>query len=206
MTVTVVVADAQRLFADALAHALERRGWISIVRPHPGGAHEAITAACEHRPDVALVDYWLDGLPGPDVIRALIACSPGTRVLSLSWFHGPSQVAEALAAGAAGFVPKHAAVADVVDAIRRAHAGERPVLHTGEAPRAHGAGPPVPLSPRELEVLRLVAAGRDVPDISVSLRISRATVRTHIQRALEKTGTKSRVAAVAVARSHGLVP
>lgn len=205
--VKLLIADAQRLLADALAVSLEYTGGFEVSHRHPVRGGDVIEAATELQPDVALIDYWLDGLTGPEVIRGVLDRSPGTRIISLSGFHGPAQINESLEAGAVGFLPKGLEVDAIRKAVVRAHMGEQPILDAS-ATRSETWGPAseLALSPRELEVLRLVAAGRDVREIAARLNISQATVRTHIQRSLEKTGSRSRMAAVAVARLHGLVP
>jgi DNA-binding NarL/FixJ family response regulator len=215
--ISVLICDAQPLMGDALALALERDAGLAIFPEHPAAGVDAVEAAVRLRPDVALIDFWLDGMEAPAVVREILAHAPETKILHLSWFHGPPQIRESIASGSVGFLPKGVTVAQVDEAIHRAHAGEVPVfekeldeLILRIERRGHYLEDLhdrfVTLSPRELQVLRLLGAGLTSEDIGARLGIVEATVRTHIHRILSKSGARSQLEAVALARDQGLVP
>lgn len=215
--IRVLVCDAQRLVAESLAGVLASGGEFLVHERFPDTGVGTVAAVEDLRPGVVVVDHWLSGMSAPAVIRAVAARSPSTKIVVLSWFHGPEHIREALAAGAAAFLPKSVGVDRVDEAIRRAHAGESPVFKeeleslvgTIESRAAHGevmAERLASLTVRELEILRLLGAGLDARDIASRLYISLGTVRNHIQRLLTKTGTQSQVRLLAVARDHGVIP
>lgn len=212
--VSVLIVDAQVLFSDALAMALSQEAGLAILEDRPSSGIEALQSAMEHKPDVALVDYWLPEIDGPALARELGARLPATKTIHLSWFHGPHQVEESLASGAAGFLPKSLRVAQVVEAVYRAAAGESPIFEQelrqlvrtieqrGE--RVQGAAERLSmLTARELKVLGLLAAGLTVHEVSNHLGITEATARTHVHRILAKTKARSQLEAVAMARDLG---
>lgn len=215
---TVLVADSQPLFAEALGRLLTRGGDFTPVEPHPCTGVAAAQAAVILRPHLALLDLWLEGIAAPEVTRSLKAKSPTTRVVILGWFHTPEHVRRSLAAGAAGFFSKGLSSGQFLAALQRVATGERVVAddHTGlgqgvPATSASPAGPPnaddgPALTPRELEVLRLLGAGLPTEDLASQLGVARETARRHITGVLEKTGAHSQLEAVAVARDRGALP
>lgn len=214
---TVLVADGQLLFSDALAGCLA--GWpeLTVLEERPVTSAEVLQTALDRRPAVVLVDYWLPETDARGVTRELCARAPGTTVIHLSGSPGPLQVEASLASGAAGSLPKSLRVARVVEAIRRAVAGESPVLPT-EIPRTlpHLDEPPSHLeeqasrfrllTPRELDVLCELARGRTVDQVARHFGIAYGTARTHVTRILSKTRAESQLEVVAMARAQGLVP
>lgn len=217
MTISVLIADAQVLFADALAIALGRFDDLDPIDDLPSDAAGALEATGAFRPDVAVLDFWLEGIDAWALTRRVVARSPGTRILHLSWFHGANQIEESIASGAAGFLPKGLRVTDVAEAIRRADAGECPVfadrldglVNRIERKRRYVEARSEALAaitPRELELLHLISNGLPVEEIAARLGITRATVRTHIHNILDKAGARSQLEAVAIARDHGLLP
>lgn len=213
----MLVADAQLLFSDALCVALSASASLDVLPENPADGRKAIAIAIADKPDVALVDFWMPEVNGPAVARTLGAQAPSVKVLHLSWFHGPVQIEESLTSGAVGFLPKSVRVALVAEAIERAQAGECPVfeeqlmglVHTIAARQEHLAviqDRLASLTPRQLEILRLVGAGLTVTDVTKRLDLREGTVRTHIHNILEKTGARSQLEAVALARDQGLIP
>lgn len=212
----VLIADAQFLVADALGTALEARAGLTVLEDRPREGIETLRAVTTHWPDIVLLDFWLPDMPGPAVIRELLARAPETKVLTLSWFHGPKQVQEALQAGAVGFLPKSLSVDRVAEGIARALQGEDPVfaeklaemVDTIAARAAYlqsASSRFASLTVRELEILRLLGAGLSSTAIARRLYISHATVRTHVTRILSKVDAGSQLEAVAMAREEGLV-
>jgi two-component system, NarL family, response regulator DesR len=217
MRIRVLVANSQRLFAETLAVSLAGRPELSVIKRFPTTGVEAIAAARDAAPDVALLDYWLEGIEAPNVIRSILAKAPEVKIINLSWLSGPDHINAALAAGAVGFLPTGVTVARVVEAVRRAHAGEHPVFEEeldDLVMRIENRRRFVELvdhrletlTPRELEVLTHMGGGLARDEIADRLGISLATVRTHIHRILEKTKARSQMEAVAMARDHGFIP
>lgn len=214
--ITVLVCDPQRLVAESLGGVLATREGLRIYARVPESGIEAVSAAERLTPDVALVDHWLNDMEAPAVIRAIGARAPATQVIVLSWFHGPPHIRAALNAGAVGFLPKSESVLRVDEAIRRAWAGEAPVFRqeleeligTIEQRAAQAtimADRLARLTPRELEVLRLLGAGLDPEQIAHRLELSAGTVRNYVQSLRDKTCTNSQTRLVALARDHGVI-
>lgn len=212
--VTVVVADEQRLVAEAAAQALSGFPGVEVVAAYAGNGIDALHAAVRLGPQVLVYDYWMPGTTAAGVCRYLAKWAPATAVVLTAWLHGPPHVADAVAAGAAGLVSKAVATADLAETILAAAAG-RPLRHA-EALRRSSA-PPVPLpdpgawdvvehlTPRELEVVQWVGQGYSFKDIARHLGISPGTVKNHLSSALNRTGSRSRLEAVEIARRAGLV-
>lgn len=214
----VMVADAQPLFAETLADALGRRPGLEVLGVRPGTGLSVVQEAVNYRPDVLVVDCWMPELSGPDITRLVHRWAPTTKLLLTSGIHGPDQVREALRAGATGYLPKGLTVDDVVEAIRRAHAGE-PLVFANELARllddvsakavaSEEASRRVKtLTPRETEVLRLLASGSSTKQVALDLGLSATTVKSHVRSILSKTGTESQLQAVNMAwRRLGLDP
>lgn len=214
--ITVLVADGQRLFAESLSLALEREPDLRVLQEHPTRGEDAFEAVRMYQPDVILVDYWIPGINGPATARSVRAWSPGPKVIILSWFHGPSQVQEAIEAGVNGFLPKSVGVAEVTAAIRRAHAGED-LVYAAELARMveriqaraqhseERMERMMKLTPREVEILRLLASGSLTKRIAVELGLSVGTIKNHIHNILKKTGARNQLEAVAMAQAEGLI-
>jgi len=213
---TVLVADAQRLFAEALAMALRGQRDLEVFDAHPTDGHDAVRSVMRLKPDVAVLDLWMPGMSGPAAARAISTWSAETKVLILSWFHGPVQVQEALAAGVIGFLPKGVRVAQVAEAIRRAARGEAVVyaeelfeMVDGINRRARlGEGRwdrLMTLSSREVEILQKLSTGRPAKQAARELSIAMGTLKNHIHNILVKTGAETKLEAINMARAVGLV-
>ena len=214
--VSVLIADSQGLLADSLALALGAYHWdLSILPERPSAAIDVFALVSEKRPDVTLVDYWLD-MEAPALIRMILSKDPGRRVMVMSWFYGPKEVEHCLDAGAAGFLPKSLKVDQIAEAIRRVHAGERPVFaeqlqETMEKIRGRDRQADeawqklIDLTPREILVLKMLSLGKGVSDIAAELFVSQSTVRKHIFNVLRKLDAHSQLEAIALARQYGLL-
>lgn len=212
----MLVGDSQPLFAEALAGVLAREHDLVVFDEYPASGRDAIDAAFRLEPDVALIDYWIPGLEGPAVTNAITREAPRVKVIMLSWFYGVREIRSSLEAGATGFLPKNVSVAQVVEAIRDAHAGSSLVypeqiakmmerLDLGDKAAGKVWKKLRELTPRELEILALLAHGEPINVLADRLSISVHTLRTHIHRILDKTGTRSQMEAVALARRYGLI-
>ena len=218
--VRVLVADDQALVREGLVTLLE-----SVPEIHPVAAasdgEEAVRLAARHRPDVVLMDLRMPELDGVEATRRIRAELPDTEVVVLTTHADEASILEALSAGARGYLTKDAGIAEISRAVLAAANHLTlldPVVHSrllaaasgGAAARASASAPPpakaLPddLTPREAEVLRLIAQGLSNREIAASLVVSEATVKTHINHVLRKIGARDRAQAVHYAYTHGL--
>jgi DNA-binding NarL/FixJ family response regulator len=212
----VVIADDQTLVRTGFRMILRDAG-IPVVAEAADGA-EAVAAVLEHHPDVVLMDIRMPEMDGLEATRRILAAEPDCtcRIIILTTFDLDQYVYGALAAGASGFLLKHVSPEYLTAAIRMVRSGdallapsvtrrlvERFALHT-PAPTltrrelSH-------LSPRELDVLRLMARGLSNAELAGQLTLSEATVKTHVARVLAKLQLRDRVQAVVLAYETGLV-
>jgi two-component system, NarL family, nitrate/nitrite response regulator NarL len=197
------------VFRDGVARGLSSSGRVIVV-DQAGDGREALAAIREHIPEVALLDQRMPGLDGIAVARAVVREGLSTRVLLLSAFTDGPTVYAALEAGAAGFLSKESTPLEIVDAVLAAARGEK-VLPSSLAGsvvdeiRLRSVDRPPPLSPREHEVLTLIAEGMSVPAIAGQLQIAPTTVKTHVGTLYDKLGVSDRAAAVAEAMRRKLL-
>jgi two-component system nitrate/nitrite response regulator NarL len=207
--VAVVVGDDHPMFRDGVVRALNGSGLIDVVAEAEDGV-AALEAIREHRPQVALLDYRMPGLDGAQVAAAVVRDELPTRVLLISAHDEAAIVYNALQAGAAGFLPKESSRAELVHGVLECAKGRdvvAPSLASGLAGeiRKQGKSDAPTLSPREREVLTLIAAGGSIPAMAKELYLAPSTVKTHVQRLYEKLGVGDRAAAVAEAMRRGLL-
>jgi two-component system nitrate/nitrite response regulator NarL len=207
--VTVVVADDHPMYRDGVTRGLSASGRI-VVLAEAGDGREALDAIREHRPQVAVVDYRLPGLDGSQIANAVFREQLPTRVLILSAFPDSELVYQAIERGAAGYLPKEARQTEILDAVLACARGETvvpPALASGLADelRRHAAGRRALLTPREAQVLSLMAQGKSVPTIAEELVLGATTIKTHVGHLYEKLGVSDRAAAVAEAMRRGLI-
>jgi len=207
--VTVLVADDHPLYREGVVRALSASGRVEIVGEAEDG-REALAQIQERRPDVALLDYKLPELDGVAITNAVVRDQLPTRVLLVSAFTDSGVVYQALETGAAGFVSKEARREQIVDAVLACARGENvvpPDIAAGLVSeirlRRNDERPA--LTQREHEILRLIAAGKSLPDIAKELYLGLTTVKTHVQHLYEKLGVSDRAAAVASAMRRGLI-
>ncbi|MFF5229036.1 response regulator [Dactylosporangium sp. NPDC000521] len=216
--IRVMIVDDQAMVRQGFAALLAAQPDLVVVGDAPDGA-QAVTMAREHAPDVVLMDIRMPVLDGIEATRRILATAPGThrpKVVILTTFDLDDYVFEALRAGASGFLLKDAPAAELVNAVRVVAAGDgllapsvtrrlieqfaaRP-KHTGQEPGRLAA-----LTPRETEVLRLVARGRSNAEIAEDLVVAEQTVKTHVSRVLTKLDLRDRAQAVVFAYETGLV-
>lgn len=206
--VRVVLADDHALVREGTAELLERGG-LRVVGQAADGP-QAVRLVSELQPDVLLLDLAMPGLDGLEVTRRARQLAPRTVVVALSAHDEQAYVLAALEAGARGYLSKASRGDEVVQAVRSAAAGEM-VLSPGivETVMRHtlagaGAGS-VPLTARELDVLRAAARGLGNKQIGLELGMSPRTVQTHLSRVFAKLGVASRTEAVLVAMRERLV-
>jgi DNA-binding NarL/FixJ family response regulator len=213
--VDVVLVEDHGLFRQGLGELLVLHDpQIHVVAGFERG-EAAVEAIPELAPDVVLMDLHLPGMPGVEAIRRLAVLAPVIRVLVLSGSGEDSDVMEALLAGACGYLLKSAAVEDIAAGIRTAADGGATLspsvasqlldhVRRSDFPLQLAAQPVGQLTPREAEVLRLMAAGLENSEIARSLVISERTARNHVASILEKLQMRNRIQAAVYAVKHGL--
>jgi two-component system nitrate/nitrite response regulator NarL len=205
----IVVAEDHPLFREALVRTIRERPDFELVGQAANG-RDAVELIGRLRPDVAVVDLKLGDLDGLAVLGALRRDGVPSRVVLLSAYLDGALAYEAVAAGAEAYLSKDAdghRVCEVIAAVARGETVLSPEIQAGIAReiRSRGTvGRPV-LSPREREVLVLVAEGRSAPDIAGELHLAPATIKGHLQSLYEKLGVSDRAAAVAEAMRRGLL-
>ncbi|QSS89960.1 response regulator transcription factor [Streptomyces sp. M54] len=198
--IRVLLADDQALVRGALAAMLRLETDLDVVA-EVGGGTEVLDAARRTAPDIALLDVQMPGRDGLSVAADLQRALPGCRSIICTAFSRPGYLSRALSAGAAGYVVKDSPPEQLVDAIRRVHAGLRFVDPALAAEAL--AGGASPLTGREADVLRATAEGGTVADIAEVLRLSRGTVRNHLSSAIGKTQARTRAEAARIAETNG---
>ena len=218
--IRVLIAEDQALLRTTLAALLEAEPGMSVVGLAEDGAR-AVTLAAELRPDVVLMDIQMPGLTGIEATRRICAdpTLAATRVLILTMFEIDDYVLGALRAGACGFLLKDADPQSLVDAVRTVHEGQSllspqvlarlvarmPSTTSTGTSRSTWAGEVEALTPRQREVLLLIARGLSNSEIEVELGITRATCRSHITALLARLGARDRAQLVIAAYEAGLI-
>jgi DNA-binding NarL/FixJ family response regulator len=217
MTVHVLLADDQALVRAGFSSLLRRTRDVTVVGEASTG-DEAVREARRLRPDVVLMDIRMPGLDGIAATGQIVADRDlaGTRVVILTTFETDEHVFAALRAGASGFLTKEVEPDELRRAVRVVAAGEALLspsvtarvigqfAHRPAAGPAPSQGRLAALTPREVEVVRLVAAGLSNEEIARELFISPLTAKTHVTRAIAKVGVRDRVQLVILAYTEGL--
>ncbi len=214
--ISVLIADDQQLVCAGFRAILEGQPGIAVCGEASNG-HEAIALARVRRPDVVLMDIQMPGMDGLEATRRILDATPERpiAVLVLTTFDVDAYVYEALRAGASGFLLKDTPPEQLIDAIRIVARGDgliapaitkRLIEQFAQSAPLAGPSPALDaLTPREAEVLALVARGLSNREIADRLVLSQATVKTHIKHTLGKLGVRDRVQAVVMAYEEGLV-
>lgn len=206
---TVLVADDHPVFRDGLVRALRTRSEFEVVA-EVGDGRAALDEIRRSAPEVALLDVKMPGIDGLRLAHAIARDKLPTRVVLVSAHATPEVVYRAISLGAAAYVSKEASREEICDTVAAVARGETRLsaeiqqdLVAQIRVRSREGGPA--LSPREREVLVLVADGLSAPDIAGRLHLSTATIKTHLQSLYEKLGVSDRAAAVARAMRIGLL-
>ena len=212
--IRVLVVDDHDLFRAGLASVLAGQDGIDVVAQASGG-RAAIRLAAELRPDVVLMDMRMPDLDGPAAMQQILAHNPDVRILALTVASDEADVASAVIAGASGYLLKDSPIDDVVEAVRAAARGiawlspraAEALLGRIRRDYVEPGGTPEPepdLSPREVEVLQLIARGLDNSEIAAELSISPRTAKNHVSSILSKLEVPNRIQAATYAVRSGL--
>ena len=213
---TLLIVDDQALVRVGLRKILENEPEMTVVG-EAGDGEDAVASARRLRPDIVLMDIRMPVLDGIEATRRIVRAQPSTRVLILTTFGLDTYVYDALRAGASGFMLKDAPPEEIAAAVRIVASGEallapavtRAVIEefARHPPSAPATPPPAvaELTPREQEVLDLLARGLSNPEICERLVISEATAKTHVAHILQKLDLRDRVQAVIYAYETGVV-
>jgi DNA-binding NarL/FixJ family response regulator len=224
MTIGIVVADDHEVVRAGFAAILDTQPDFTVLGTAADGA-EAVRTCRERHPDVVLMDVRMPGMDGIEATRLLTSADSGPRVLVLTTFDLDEYVYDALVAGASGFLLKDVTPERLFDAVRVIAEGEallapaitkrligefarqrpQPKIPKESTDLAPEPGPLAALTPRETEVLRLIAGGLSNPEIARRLVVTEETVKTHVSRVLNKLGVRDRTQAVVLAYESGLV-
>jgi len=206
--IRVMIVDDHAVVRSGLAAFLMAYDDLELVAEADGG-REAVRLCREVVPDVVVMDLVMPGMDGAEATRAIREASPQTQVIALTSFREEELVEDALQAGALSYLMKDVSAEALADAIRAANTGKATLApEATEALIQAATQPKTPaydLTPREGEVLALMAEGLSNPEIAERLVVSRSTVKFHVSSILAKLGASSRTAAVAQAIQEGLI-
>ena len=206
----LLIADDHGIVRAGMRLLLERQAGLEVVAEAADGA-EAVALALRHRPDLCILDVGMPKLTGLQATREIRAQAPEIAVLVLSMHDDERYLFEALKAGAAGYVLKREADQDLVDAVRAVARGESFLTNAAERSLVRewmaddSTGPAEPLTPREQEVLKLIAEAHTNREIGAVLHVAEKTVESHRANLLRKLGMRDRVELVRYAIRRGLV-
>jgi DNA-binding NarL/FixJ family response regulator len=217
--VRVLIADDQKVVRDGLSLLLGLLPGVEVIGTAVDGT-DAVRQAEAALPDVVLMDLAMPNCDGVEATRLIARQQPGVRVVVLTSFSDDDSVFAALRAGARGYLTKDAGAGEILQALSAVRAGDAQLdpsvqrrlveaVVSGESPGGPGprsapAGPPDGLTEREIEVLTEIGAGLSNAEIAAKLRVSGATVKSHINHLLAKTGSRDRGQLVGYAFRHGL--
>jgi DNA-binding NarL/FixJ family response regulator len=209
----VVIVDDQRVVRDGLTMLVGLIDGLDVVGAAADGA-EAVALSDREHPDVVLMDLRMPHMDGAEATRLIRSGSPTTQVLVLTTYADDESLFPALQAGARGYLTKDASADQIraaVEAVARGEAALDPAVQhhviaalSGPAPAEPSPDLPDGLTPREVEVLALIAEGLTNAEIAGRLVVSGATVKTHVNHIFAKTGARDRAHAVVYAYAHGL--
>jgi DNA-binding NarL/FixJ family response regulator len=202
--ISVLLVDDHPVVRAGIRGMLAGEPDVTVVGEAASG-EEALAAVRKFAPSVVLMDLRMPGMDGAMATSLILAVAPKTRVVVLTTYDTDRDILRAVEAGAAGYLLKDASLVNLLDGVRGAARGETvlaPEIATRLVTRLRQPAAP-PLSPREVEVLQLVAGGRSNGEIGQRLHITEATVKTHLLRAFAKLGVNDRTAAVTKALASG---
>jgi two-component system NarL family response regulator len=202
-TIRVLLADDHPSLRAGLASILNAQPDLEVVA-EAGSGREALEKATATRPDVMVVDLRMPDGDGIETIQALRKQAPSVQALVLTTYDNEEDVFNALEAGARGYILKDTTSEEIIDAVRKVHSGVRYLPSTIASRLADRMIRPS-LTPRELDVLRLVSRGRSNKEIGAAMFISEETVKSHMKGLFQKLGVHDRAEAVSIALQRGLL-
>jgi DNA-binding NarL/FixJ family response regulator len=201
--IRILIVDDHPVLLEGLTTIIESQADLKVVAQATSGK-EAIALFREHLPDITLLDLGLPDIHGDEVIRTLHAEQPEARIIVLTTYLGDVQALRALKAGASGYLLKGTLRRDLLDTIRDVHAGKRHVQAEVASELAQYAAD-LALTPREIEVLKLIGKGCSNKIVADRLKITEDTVKGHVRNILEKLKANDRTHAVAIALHRGYI-
>ncbi len=204
MSIRVLIADDHAVVRDGLAAVLGFQTDIAVVGLAKNG-REAVDAYRDLKPDVVIMDLAMPEMDGVEAIAAIRAEFPDARIVVLTTYDGDENIFRALEKGAKGYLLKDSSTNDLLDAVRTVASGGTHVSAQAASQLANRAMAGPSLSPREMEVLKLIAAGKSNKEIGALLFISEGTVKTHVLSIHDKLGVRDRTDAVVTAVKRGML-
>ena len=201
--IRILTVDDHPLLREGIAALLKTEPDMELVAEASDG-EEAIKQFRQHRPDITLMDIQMPNMNGTEAINRIRNEFPNARIIVLSTYSGDVQVLRAIKAGARGYIVKAHVHRELLEAIRSVHAGHKRIPSEIAAELAEHAADDA-LSSREIEVLRLIAAGNGNKHIADKLSIEETTVKSHISNILSKLGANDRTHAVTIGLQRGII-
>jgi DNA-binding NarL/FixJ family response regulator len=202
-TIRVLAADDHALLRYGIASLVNAQPDMSLVAQATTG-REALELFREYRPDVTLMDLQMPDMSGIEAIIGIRSEFPNARIIVVTTYAGDVQALRALKAGARGYLLKGSVHTDLVETIRAVHAGQKRIPAEVAAELAKYAGEDE-LTPREVDVLRLIARGNANKEIAAQLSIAEDTVKSHVTRILDKLRANDRTHAVTIGLERGII-
>ena len=201
--ITVLCVDDHRIVREGLRMIIDSEPDMTVIDSAADG-REAVARYRQHTPDITLMDLQLPEMGGVDAIRAIRHLDGHARIIVLTMYKGDEDIHRAMDAGASTYLLKDTLADDLPRIVREVHAGRRMLPPDVLARLEERAASPT-LTPREIEVMRLVASGRRDKEIAVALSISSQTARVHMKNIFAKLGVSDRTEAMSVAIRRGII-
>lgn len=201
--ITILTADDHPLIRDGLAAVLRAESGLEVVAEASNG-EEAIEAYARVHPQIVLMDLRMPVMDGLTATRAILAEDPNARIIVLTTYDGDEDIHRALSAGARGYLLKDMMRTDLIGVIRAVHRGQRGIPSPVAARLAEHT-PRIGLTPREIEVLRLVADGLSNGQVAERIGRTEGTVKVHLKNILQKLDVRDRTEAVTTALRRGFI-
>ncbi len=201
--IRVLSVDDHPLLREGIAALIRNETDMQLVAEASNG-REALELFRKHRPDITLMDLQMPDMSGIDAMSSIRGEFPGARLIVLTTHAGDVQISRALKAGARAYLLKGSLRKELLETIRAVHAGQKRLSPEAAAEIAEHAADDV-LTPREVEVLRLVAGGNANKEIAAQLSLTEETVKSHVRNILAKLGANDRTHAVAIGLKRGII-